>query len=105
LSFREQRRYFLSHVEFLPDRTKAVAGSKGKRQRPFRATWNGGSLVLGSVVLLGIALSDSSHSLRESAIPSLLMLPIFLVGGYLAALWQWQNFEKKYPEDKLLPWE
>ena len=64
-----------------------------------------GSLVLGSVVLLGIALSDSSHSLRESVVPSLLMLPIFLLGGYLAAVWQWQDFEKRYPEDKLPPWE
>jgi len=64
-----------------------------------------GSLVLGSVVLLGIALSDSSHSLGETVVPSLLMLPIFLLGGYLAAVWQWHDFEKKYPEDKLPPWE
>ena len=61
--------------------------------------------VFGFVVLLGLALSDSSHSFRESVVPSLFMLPIFLLGGYLTAVWQWQDFEKKYPEDKLPPWE
>jgi hypothetical protein len=64
-----------------------------------------GSLVLGVIVLLGLALFDSSHSFRESIVPSLVMLPIFLLGGYLTAVWQWQDLEKKYPEDKLPPWE
>ena len=64
-----------------------------------------GSLVIGLVVLLGLALFDSPHSFRESVVPSLVMLPIFLLGGYLTAVWQWQDFEKKYPEDKLPPWE
>jgi len=64
-----------------------------------------GSLVFGLVVLLGLAFFDSSHSLRESIVPSLVMLPIFLLGGYLTAVWQWQDLEKKYPDDKLPPWE
>jgi len=28
----------------------------------------------------------------------LIMLPIFLVGGYLTGSWRWKDFEKKYPE-------
>lgn len=64
-----------------------------------------GSLVSGLVVLLGLALFDPSHSFRESIVPALVMLPIFLLGGYLTAVWQWQDFEKKYPEDRLPPWE
>jgi len=64
-----------------------------------------GSFVIGLVVLVGLALFDRSHSFRESVAPSLVVLPIFLLGGYLTALWQWQDFEKKYPEDKLPPWE
>lgn len=64
-----------------------------------------GSLVIGLVILVGLALFDSAHSFRESVVPSLVMLPIFLLGGYLTALGQWQDFEKKYPENKLPPWE
>lgn len=64
-----------------------------------------GSLVIGLVVLVGLALFDSSHSFSESVVPSLVMLPIFLLGGYLTAVWQWQDFEKKHPEDELPPWE
>ena len=28
----------------------------------------------------------------------LIMLPIFLLGGYLTGSWKWKDFEKKYPE-------
>lgn len=64
-----------------------------------------GSFANGLVVLLGLALFDPSHSFRESIVPALVVLPIFLVGGYLTAVWQWQDFEKKYSEDRLPPWK
>jgi hypothetical protein len=64
-----------------------------------------GSFAFGVVVLLGLTLFDPSHSFRESILSSLVMLPIFLLGGYLTAVWQWQDLEKKYPEDKLPRWE
>jgi hypothetical protein len=28
----------------------------------------------------------------------LIMLPIYLLGGYLAGRWKWQDLEKKYPD-------
>jgi hypothetical protein len=28
----------------------------------------------------------------------LIMLPIFLLGGYLTGSWRWKDLEKKYPE-------
>jgi hypothetical protein len=34
-----------------------------------------------------------------------LVLPIFLVGGYLTGGWRWKDLEKKYPENSLPPWE
>ena len=58
-----------------------------------------GSFVSGLVVVLGLALFNPSHSLREGVAPALVLFPIFLLGGYLTAVWQWQDFEKKYPED------
>jgi hypothetical protein len=64
-----------------------------------------GSLVCGLVVLLGLVLLDSSHSFRQSIVPAAVMFPIFLLGGYLTALWQWQDFERKYSEDLLPPWK
>jgi len=33
------------------------------------------------------------------------VLPLVLLGGYLTANWRWQDFEKKYPENSLPPWE
>ena len=59
-----------------------------------------GNLVFGFVVLLGLALFDGSHSFRENIVPSLVILPIFVLGGYLTAVWQWQDLEKKYSEDR-----
>ena len=34
-----------------------------------------------------------------------LLLPIFLAEGYLRGGWKWKDLEKKYPEDRLPPWE
>jgi hypothetical protein len=28
----------------------------------------------------------------------LIMLPIFLLGGYLAGSWKWKDLEKRFPE-------
>ena len=66
-----------------------------------------GSLVTGLLILLVLTLRHSY--LRTFQITDLLaylvVLPVFLLGGYLTAVWQWQDFEKKYPEDRLPPWE
>ena len=82
-----------------------MARGEGSRESPICATRNCGSFASGLVVLLGLALFDPSHSFRESIVPALVVLPIFLLGGYLTAVWQWQDFEKKYSEDRLPPSE
>ncbi len=35
---------------------------------------------------------------RSVASMAVVMLPIFMLGGYLSAKWKWSDFEKKYPE-------
>lgn len=66
-----------------------------------------GTLVNGVIILLVLGLLDRSrsHSVKTDFLTSLIMLPIFLLGGYLTAHWQWQDLQKKYPEDRLPPWE
>lgn len=66
-----------------------------------------GSFVIGLVILLGLSWLDrsSSYSLKTHFLASLIMLPIFLLGGYLQARWEWQDLQKKYPEDRQPPWE
>ena len=63
-----------------------------------------GSFVTGITILLVLASLDRSpaHSVKADLLISLIMLPIFLLGGYLTAHWQWQDLQKKYPEDRLL---
>ena len=60
-----------------------------------------GSLATGLIILLGLALLERTQTVRQGIVLALVMLPIFVVGGYLTASWQWQDFEKKYPEDRL----
>jgi hypothetical protein len=66
-----------------------------------------GSFVSGLVILLGLAWLGRSpvHSPKTEFLTSLIMLPIFLLGGYLTAHWQWQDLQKKFPEDRLPPCE
>ena len=33
------------------------------------------------------------------------LLAICLLGGYLTGRWRWADFQKKYPENSLPPWE
>jgi hypothetical protein len=35
---------------------------------------------------------------HEFVVIWLIMLPIFLLGGYLGGRWRWKQFERKYPE-------
>ena len=60
-----------------------------------------GSLVTGLVILLGLALRFAYLRTLQTTdlLAFLIVLPIFLLGGYLTTVWQWQDFEKKYPED------
>ena len=59
-----------------------------------------GSLATGLIILLGLSLLRT-QTFRRGIVLALVMLPIFVVGGYLTASWQWQDLEKKYPGDRL----
>ncbi len=64
-----------------------------------------GSLVTGLVILLGLTLRSAYRRTLQTTdlLAFLIVHPIFLRSGYLTAVWQWQDFEKKYPEDRLPP--
>ena len=66
-----------------------------------------GTLVNGVIFLFVLALLDRSplDSLKTDFLTLPILLPIFLLGAYLTAHWQWQDLQKKYPEDRLPPWE
>ena len=57
-----------------------------------------GSLVIGLVAQLGLALFDPSHVFREGIVPALIMLPLFLLGGHLTAVWQWRALRRSIPK-------
>ena len=53
----------------------------------------------GLVVLLGMdLLGKTGLHLHSNLLIGLVMLPIFVLGGYLQGKWEWQDLEKKYPE-------
>jgi len=66
-----------------------------------------GSLVNGVVILIVLTLRHAYLRTFQTTdlLAYLIVLPIFLLGGYLTAVWQWQDFEKRFPEDRLPPWE
>jgi hypothetical protein len=42
---------------------------------------------------------------RSALFTGLIILPIFLLGGYLTGSWKLKDLEKKYPENSLPPFE
>jgi hypothetical protein len=58
-------------------------------------------IVLPAVEVFAVHVS----SLRLIVSSGLIMLPVFLLGGYLTGRWRWDDFEKKYPNASLPPWE
>lgn len=85
-------------------RTKA----RGKKRFIWREMlW---SLPIWFAVVFGVpaieAYRNHSHfSLLSEVFIGLILLPILLLGTYLTARWTWKDFEKKYPEDSLPPWQ
>lgn len=56
------------------------------------------TVVLGVVILVVVGLLAKPRlTASEILVTSLIMLPIFLLGGYLSAGWKWNDLEKKYP--------
>lgn len=54
------------------------------------------TLVNGYLVVLVLQFWPERSSLLEALIIASIMLPIFLVGGYLKGRWKWEDLEKKY---------
>jgi hypothetical protein len=67
-----------------------------------------GSFLIVAAAILGVELSEShTHPLSMQTVffACAIMLPVCLLGAYLAGKWRWQDFEKRDPENKLPPWE
>ena len=58
-----------------------------------------------AVAVLGNHENSFFASVRSIAFPALVLFPLCLLGGYLAGRWKWKDFEKKYLENSLPPWE
>jgi len=58
-----------------------------------------------AVAVLGNHENSFFASVRSIAFPALVLFPVCLVGGYLAGHWKWKDFEKKYPDNSLTPFQ
>jgi hypothetical protein len=66
------------------------------------------SFVFWLILMLGLdVFGDRSTywSVRSMIFADLVVLPICLLGGYLEGRWKWTDFQRKYPEGSLPPWE
>jgi|SRR5579864_2211723 len=75
----------------------AYTKAQGKRRFILR------EIIFNIILWLGVTivvdLTDRPYpSVRSVAITAAIMLPVFLLGGYLSGRWKWSDFEKKYPE-------
>jgi hypothetical protein len=59
-----------------------------------------GSILIWLIVLPAVQLFGNHGHLfsLQFAVIWLIMLPVFLVGGYLTGSWKWKDLERKYPE-------
>jgi hypothetical protein len=65
------------------------------------------SVLFWLILMVGLdLLGDRPHTTVQSMVViNLIMLPIFLLGGYLEGRWKWTDLQKKYPDHSLPPWE
>src|SRR6266700_7729183 len=58
-----------------------------------------GNILMWLVIVPVVAFGDRPHSFseRSTAFFGLIMLPIFIFGGYLSGRWKLKDFERKYP--------
>jgi hypothetical protein len=104
---------FKRHTEAEIDELKREYWLQSKARGKNRFIWREGvlpTLVTGFMGALVVEVfGDHSHSfsvsVRSIAFLALVLLPICLLGGYLTGRWRWKDFEKKYPENRLPPWE
>jgi hypothetical protein len=71
--------------------------ARGKRRFIWREAI--GSILIWLVVPPAVQVFDHGHLFsRQFLVIWFVMLPIFLLGGYLTGSWRWKDLEKKYPE-------
>jgi hypothetical protein len=76
-------------------RAKARGKSRFILKRGILPTFVIGLVVLAVVERFGDRRSPFS---LDSAVIDLIMLPVFLIGGYLEGKWKWKDLQKKYRE-------
>ena len=59
-----------------------------------------GSILIWLIVLPAVEVFGNHGHLfsLQFVVVWLIMLPIFLLGGYLAGNWKWKDLEKRFPE-------
>lgn len=62
-------------------------------------------LVFGSTLMpiLDLLAFKTNPLSEQNVVTDLILLPVFLLGGYLEGKWKWRDFEKRYAEDRLPP--
>jgi len=76
----------------------AQTRAQGKRRFILREVVFNIILWLGITAVVGFTGLSRPFSVRSVALTAVVMLPVFLLGGYLSGQWKWSDFEKKYPE-------
>ena len=74
----------------------AQTKAQGKRRFIVREMIFNMILWLGVTAIVGF--KDRPFSVWSIASTAFVLLPVFLLGGYLSGKWKWSDFEKKYPE-------
>ena len=76
----------------------AQTKAEGKRRFILREMVFNIILWPGITAVVGFTDRPRPISVRSVASTAIVMLPVFLLGGYLSGKWKWSDFEKKYPE-------
>jgi hypothetical protein len=96
----------MSKISQLERNAWEQARAAGKDRFILRGIFGDVLIWLGVVVVLTLSQERSFwRPEKSSLLADLILLPIFLLGGILRAIWQWQDLERKYPKDQLPPWE
>jgi hypothetical protein len=104
LDIHDTKRYrssmFMRHSQAEINKLERQSASWQKERGKRRFIWREviGSVLMWLIVLPSAQVLANHGSLLTGNFPTawLIMLPIFLLGGYLTGRWKWQDLEKKY---------
>jgi Tfp pilus assembly protein PilN len=75
--------------------------ARGKRRLIWRELLFG--LLLCLVLAAGVPVLTHSFSVRSVILRVVILLPVFLLGGYLTGSWKWKDLEKSIRRTASLP--